>query len=106
MPYNDQGDAYKLVYPFGWQVRDRPLQAVNRFFRLSHKVYLVCKRAANSGLSNLQTLPHNWHACKYSTVCSNDPAIGLQIESSLVLVWFCMFLMAVLHADSGRRLGQ
>lgn len=19
MPYNDQGDAYKLVYPFGWQ---------------------------------------------------------------------------------------
>ena len=23
MPFNDQGDAYKLVYPFGWQVRGR-----------------------------------------------------------------------------------
>lgn len=21
VPYQDQGDAYKLVYPFGWQVR-------------------------------------------------------------------------------------
>lgn len=23
MPVNDQGDAYKLLYPFGWQVTDR-----------------------------------------------------------------------------------
>ena len=49
MPVNDQGDAYKLLYPFGWQVISLETQPSTVCRVPSNPLDHVCIRVRQAG---------------------------------------------------------